>query len=164
MEFISDNWINDKTKKFLKKLSFNGYILAGNSVANMIEKIPLQGDLDFWAKEKHHFLKAFDEMYPYYDNFKIYPSMIEMISNNDLPKVNLIYTSLNNDKLINRFDFDYCRCYWTPSSLVASDDCRRSIKTKFIKYPENWFHKRILKAINYGYSFGSGFWFWFLVL
>jgi hypothetical protein len=51
MEGVCRNWVNEETWEFIRNLSFDGYILAGNSVANMISKIPLQGDLDFWIQD-----------------------------------------------------------------------------------------------------------------
>jgi hypothetical protein len=34
---MNNNWANNATINFINNLSFDGYILAGNSVANMIE-------------------------------------------------------------------------------------------------------------------------------
>lgn len=42
---------NTQTVNFIQNLSFINYKLAGNSVANMIEGIKLQGDLDFWCSD-----------------------------------------------------------------------------------------------------------------
>ena len=40
--------------------------------------------------------------------------MIEMYNDNkNLPPINLIYTDLSPIDTIQRFDWDYCRCYWT---------------------------------------------------
>lgn len=33
----------------------------------------------------------------------------------NLPKINIIFTDLTPNGTIRRFDFDYCRCYWTPT-------------------------------------------------
>lgn len=160
MTSFNDNWSNSKTKNFINKLSFDGYILAGNSVANMIEGIPLQGDLDFWVEKGKDFYKAFDEMYLYYDKFNIYPSMIEMLSNDDeMPKINLIYTEFTPEQTIKRFDWDYCRCYYTPETgIKKSKICEDSIKNKFIIDPKNYFPNRIFKAVKYGYKFSPAFW------
>jgi hypothetical protein len=32
----------------------------------MIAKIPLQGDLDFWAQDEESFITAMDEITPFY--------------------------------------------------------------------------------------------------
>jgi hypothetical protein len=97
MEYLSETvndkktgWVTPKTREFINELSFDGYILAGNSVTNMIEGIPLQGDLDFWCKKEYKYMQAVYEMTPFYDEFHVYPSMIEMIKkDNTLPRINL---------------------------------------------------------------------------
>ena len=166
-DYIDDNWVNEETWDFISNLSFNGYILAGHSVTNMIEKIPLQGDLDFWVQFDENYLNAFDEMAKYYKNFNLYPSMIEMYNDdNILPRINLIYTSLNTQKLLNRFDLPYCKCYWTPRinyNDMANNKTLTSIKTKLISNLEitsyNLKNIRILKAVKYGYTFTNLFWY-----
>ncbi len=160
-------WANLNTFNFISNLSFDGYILAGHSVTNMINQTRIKGDLDFWVNDSTKYVKAFEEMYPYYKNFSIYPSMIEMFNDDDydsktnLPKINLINSNSNPCETINRFDFDYCRCYWTPESgIVFGFGCKECIETKIIKYPTSHVNnKRIIKAINYGYTFTKGFWF-----
>lgn len=160
IQLKNSKWINQQTYEFISQLSFDGYILAGNSVANLHEGISLQGDLDFWINEPNKFISAFKEMYKFFDTINIYPSMIEFESKNQLPKLNLIYTNLNPFETINRFDFDYCRCYWTPESgIIYGFGCKDAIRTKLIKYPTDYVNKfRIIKAIKYGYNFTKGFW------
>ena len=168
-DYISDNWVNEDTWDFISNLSFDGYILAGHSVTNMIEKIPLQGDLDFWVEFDENYLNAFDEMAKYYKNFNLYPSMIEMYNDdNILPRINLIYTSLDTKKLLNKFDLPYCRCYWIPKinyNKIANDRTLTSIKTKLIPLTGiNIYdikNKRIVKALKYGYTFDNFFWYHF---
>ena len=166
-DYISDNWVNEETWDFISNLSFDGYILAGHSVTNMIEKIPLQGDLDFWVQFHENYLNTFDEMAKYYKNFNLYPSMIEMYNDdNILPRINLIYTSLDTKKLLNKFDLPYCKCYWIPKinyNDMANDKTLTSIKTKLIPNlgitSYNHKNKRILKAVKYGYTFTKLFWY-----
>ena len=166
-DYISDNWVNEETWDFISNLSFDGYILAGHSVTNMIEKIPLQGDLDFWVQFHENYLNTFDEMAKYYKNFNLYPSMIEMYNDdNILPRINLIYTSLDTKKLLNKFDLPYCKCYWIPKinyNDMANDKTLTSIKTKLIPNlgitSYNLKNKRILKAVKYGYTFTKLFWY-----
>lgn len=166
-DYISDNWVNEETWDFISNLSFNGYVLAGHSVTNMIEKIPLQGDLDFWIQFNENYLNAFDEMAKYYKNFNLYPSMIEMYNDdNILPRINLIYISLDTEILLNRFDLPYCKCYWTPRinySDMANNKTLTSIKTKLIPNLEittfNLKNNRIYKAVKYGYTFTNLFWY-----
>jgi alkylated DNA repair dioxygenase AlkB len=157
-----DNWVNEQTREFISKLSFNGYILAGNSVSNMSEGIPLQGDLDFWVQDKKYYLNVLDEIIPYYDHINFYPSMVELYREYDLPRINIILTNLTPEETIARFDFDYTRCYWTPSSgIVYGRGCKKCLKTKIIKHhlPFNKItRKRILKAVKYGYFFPWKFW------
>ena len=162
---INDNWVNNDTFDFLKSLSFNDYILAGNAVSNMFEQIPLQGDLDFWVSKNSSFINTFREMSKYYTVFNIYPSMIEMIdTNNILPTVNLIYTNLHLNEIVSRFDFAYCKCSWTPQTGIRiSNETKKSILSKQITSitPDNPFkimHKRLLKAIKYGYNFNIEVW------
>ena len=166
--YISNNWVNDETWDFIKNLSFDGYILAGHSVTNMIEKIPLTGDLDFWVQNQEKYLNAFNEMAKHYKNFNLYPSMIEMYNDdNILPRINLIFSSLTTEELLDNFDLPYCKCYWIPNieyNKMANENTLNIIKTKLVTDEElNSFHeiqnKRILKAINYGYTFTNYFWY-----
>ncbi len=167
MEFLNDSWTNKKTLQFISSLSFDGYVLAGHSVTNMVNQTKIKGDLDFWVTDSTKYTKAFDEMYSSYKNFNIYPSMIEMYNNENsdsedsLPKINLILSDSSPCETINRFDFDYCRCYWTPNTgVVFGFGCKECIKTNLIKYPTSYVNnKRIIKAINYGYTFTKSFWF-----
>ncbi len=167
MEFLNDSWTNKKTLQFISSLSFDGYMLAGHSVTNMVNQTKNKGDLDFWVTDSSKYSKTFDEMYNYYNNFNIYPSMIEMYndensdSEDSLPKINLVHSSSNPCETINRFDFDYCRCYWTPNTgVVFGFGCKESIQSKLIKYPTCYVNKRrIIKAINYGYTLTRSFWF-----
>jgi hypothetical protein len=78
-----------------------------------------------------------NEMTPYYEAVAIYPSMIEMTNKSgNLPRINLIYANLSAERTIGRFDFDYCRCYWTPTTgVICMEGCRRSIQTKIIREP-----------------------------
>ena len=170
-EYIDKNWVSDKTWEFISNLSFDGYYLAGNSVANMIAKIPLQGDLDFWIDEGYNYSNALNEFLPYYDTFEMYPSMIEMKdTTGTYPRINLVYTMQTISKTISRFDFDYCRCYWSPKEkIVADEECTPCITNKIIQFPsetyfglnentENTFTKRMKKAFKYGYKFTKDFW------
>ena len=160
---INENWLNEDAMQFFKSLSFDGYILAGNSVTNMIQEIPLQGDLDFWVNSEDDYIRILNEFRDYYDHYNLYPSMVEMISDNDkLPRINLIFAKIKESvEIIKHFDFDYCRCYYTPSDgIMATSDCMECISTKIIKKPnENIMGKRILKAIKYGYVFTNKFWY-----
>ena len=158
-----DNWLNKTTYEMFNKLSFNGYFLAGNSVANMIEGIELQGDLDFWITEEEYILPTLNEFLTYYEYADMYYSMLKLYSNDkELPEINLIYTNLENPiSVIACFDFDYCRCLYSPKNkmgLIYTESCIQSIKTKEIHTPRNVINKRILKAIKYGYSFNQQFW------
>ncbi len=169
-DYISDNWVNQQTWDFISNLSFDGYILAGHSVTNMIEKKPLQGDLDFWVLEDDKYISAFDEMSKYYKNYNMYPSMIELFDDdNILPRINLLYTLLTPEKLLYKFDFQYCKCMWFPSidyNEIANKNTLLSINQKYISdnslgYYEDILNKRIIKAVKYGYSFSNLFWYYF---
>lgn len=129
----------------------------------MAESIPVQNDLDFWVQREGDFLGALDEIGKFYDDYRIYPSMIEMYDKaGNLPPVNLIFTNLSPRETVARFDFDYCRCYWSPSTgIYFYDGCLQSIRTKVIKNASNRnriMRKRILKAVTYGYTFTNSFW------
>jgi alkylated DNA repair dioxygenase AlkB len=160
MEYnIENNWLDEKSMTFFKSLSFNGYVLAGHSVTNIIQKVPLHGDLDFWVMKKDNYINILLNDFYMYDDYNIYPSMIEMISNDGLPKINLIFAYLKPDEIINRFDFDYCRCYYTPETgVVARSDCLECIKTKIIRHSNYTTTKRILKAVHNNYLFSNDFW------
>src|SRR5579863_4572886 len=127
--------IDKNILEFLASLSFEGYILAGNSVANMIENVEIKGDLDFWvlANEDDYYdiLEEFAQKNPVM--FDIYPSMIEMKIPN-LPLINLIFSEMiDAEDTVNSFDFDYCRCYYTnETGCMASEVSLASIKTKTI--------------------------------
>src|SRR5579872_3691903 len=82
--------INRKIMKFITSLSYDGFVLAGNAVANMIKNIDIQGDLDFWVTDKNKYLNVlneFENKKP--ERYDIYPSMI-LLEYPDLPEVNLI--------------------------------------------------------------------------
>lgn len=166
-DYIHANWVNNETWHFLSSLSFHGYYLAGNSIANMYEQIPLQGDLDFWVCEYQNYILAFKEMCSYYTHFNLYPSLIEMIDiNNILPRINLIYTCLSEQEVINKFDFPYCKCSWSlkRNKINIYQDAIQSIRTKTIMTtnpydPHNILYKRIYKACQYNYQFTQYFWF-----
>lgn len=161
--------INSYTRTFngyalylFHQLSFKDYVLAGHSVANMTRWESLKGDLDFWVLKDGDFTKIFNEFYHFYDEFKIYKSMIEMTDSSlKRPRVNLIYTNFKSGaEVIQDFDWDYCRCYWTPKSgIVFGLGCEECLKTKVIKYPApNRMYKRVVKALTYGYKFLPSFW------
>lgn len=154
-----ESWINERTRNVLSNLSFDGYILAGNSVANLACGIPLQGDLDFWVSAKASYFPMLQEFLPYYDIIKIYPTMIELISSNDLPIANIIFTNMGLMRCINSFDLDYTRCYYTPKTGIVygtgSKDCHQ---TKIITYPIITASYRVSKALTYGYTFTREFW------
>ena len=164
--------INNKhTIKFLNKLSFNGYILAGNSVANLIEDKEITGDLDFWVLNKESYKTTLDEFRDLRDFrdfrdfrikcYNIYVSMIEIVMEN-FPVINLIFSNTSANETINSFDFDYCRCYYTnKTGFMAYDECLYSIFSKTINDPIYYGDirpNRILKAIKYGYAFNYNFW------
>jgi alkylated DNA repair dioxygenase AlkB len=151
---------------FIQSLSFNGYILAGNSVSNILEGVKIRGDLDIWVTNKDLYMDAVKE---FKDKgailFEIYPSMID-ITIPDLPKINLIlschennHSRHSNHRTVLGFDFDYCKCYYDSKSFYATEECMNTIFSKFIRYPKtNPRPSRIKKAVSYGYSFP--FWFW----
>ena len=154
--------IKQDTMDFIDSLSYNGFILAGNSVANMIENIDIKGDLDFWVLNRNKYLDIlheFKEKDPIMYN--IYPSMIEIIFR-DLPIINLILSNMTAEDTTNSFDFDYCRCYYTrQTGCMASEICLNSIFTKTINHEIAYGDirlNRIMKAIKYGYSFSYNFW------
>lgn len=161
---IAQKWSDDELLKFINSLSYDYFILAGNSVANMIENIPLQGDLDFWVLCKTKYLSALDEFSKHATHYDIYPSMIEIYVPN-MPKINLILSDMSADQTIDNFDLDYCRCYWTPKTgCVAYEECLLSIFTKTINDPISYGEmrpNRVLKALQYGYSFNRQFWYYF---
>lgn len=157
----SDNTSFFKLSNYMKNLSFYGYILAGHSVTNVINSVKLTGDLDFFANTEKSFLVAFNELFPFYKKFIIYPSMIEMIDDFH-PRVNLIYNTSTFNNIVSNFDWDYCKCYWTPKlGLFSTFNCIASIKTKKLTIDDIFVKKynnaRIYKAIKYGYSFNGSF-------
>lgn len=162
---IAKTNIDSQIIDFLDSLSYDGFILAGNSVANMIENIPIKGDLDFWVLDKKKYLEVLREFKSrkplVYD---VYPSMIEMVFLN-LPIINLILSDTTAQETVCGFDFDYCRCYYTrQTGCRASNVCLDSISTKTICHETCYGDiraNRILKAIKYGYSFNFRFWQYF---
>jgi len=156
----SETNIDPKILEFIKSLSYDEYILAGNSVANIIENINIQGDLDFWVLKTKNYLNILEEFKNKgATSFEIYPSMIYITIPN-FPLINLILSNLSKEKTVERFDFDYCRCFYsTKTGYLAFPECQMSIFNKQIikeiKYPTI---KRIIKALNYGYSFSESFW------
>jgi len=164
---LKNFWCNEKTFQFISSLSFNGYILAGHSVTNMIERRSIQSDLDFWVTKERNFKPAFLEMFPFYGTVNVYPNMIELIDDNhELPDVNIIYTNLQPINLILKFDLSYCRCHWKPGTkTIATKECLESIRTRMVigdGYNKDYYSHlqryRIIKAIHYGYNFSKKFW------
>jgi alkylated DNA repair dioxygenase AlkB len=154
---------------FLESLSYDGFVLAGNSVSNMIENIEIKGDLDFWVTNREKYLNVLEEFKTHNPlTYDIYPSMVLMTFNN-LPEVNLILSDCSAEETAKSFDFDYCRCYYTKQKgCVASMECLVSIFTKTINNEICYGDirpNRILKAVKYGYSFNINFWdFWVYLL
>ena len=147
---------------FINSFSYQDFILAGNSVANMIENIKIKGDLDFWVTKKEAFMDILEE----FRNknplvYDIYPSMI-LMKFTDLPDVNLILSDTTAENTVRRFDFDYCRCYYTKhTGYMASEECLNSIFTRTIRNEISYASirpNRIFKAMNYGYLFNQKFW------
>lgn len=157
---LKDVWGNEKTIELISKLSFDGYILAGNSVANMIQGIPLQGDLDLWVEKSEKYIDVLREFYEYYDTYNLYPSMIEMFSSKGYPRINLLFSDMDPKELYCGFDLDYCRCSWSREDNIihATFDCIDAIKTKLVKNVRYVLPERIYKAIKYGYCFTNSFW------
>jgi hypothetical protein len=179
---INDDWLSVDAMQFFKSLSFDGYVLAGNSVTNMIQGITLQGDLDFWVSSADSYIRILHE-FSQYDHYNLYPSMVELLSDNGLPRINLIFAQIPDPcKIIDRFDFDYCKCYYTPDAgIMATNECLKSINSKLIRLSNKGYNdfllldnidnqvirnrsinimdKRILKAIGYGYMFTNDFWY-----
>src|ERR1700731_2024762 len=89
---VPESWCIN-AKKFLNDISYKGYFLAGNSVANMIEGIELKGDLDFWCKKSEDFIPTIDKFVSLLDveRYEVYPSLVDIYSK-DMPKISLIYT------------------------------------------------------------------------
>lgn len=147
---------------FIESLSYDGFILAGNSVANMIENIDIKGDLDFWVTDKEKYLDVLTEFKSKNPlRYDIYLSMIEMTFEN-FPVVSLILADRSAEETVNSFDFDYCRCYYTKQTgCMASEVCLNSIFTKTICREIAYGDirpNRIIKALKYGYSFNKNFW------
>jgi alkylated DNA repair dioxygenase AlkB len=148
--------------KFIVTLSYDDFILAGNSVANMIENVGIRGDLDFWVLDKSKYLSTLEEFKSKNPlSFNIFPSMIEMTFDN-LPTVSIILSDMSAEATIKSFDFDYCRCYYTrQQGCIAFETTLVSIFTKSINHEIVWGDirsNRIIKAIMYGYNFSYKFW------
>ena len=159
--YETDKSLSLQTKKFLKSLSFKHFVLAGNSVANMIENIPIR-DLDFWVLTTDKFMDVFNELSVKLEDptFVIYTSMVEIISKN-IPIINLILSNKSANDTIADFDFEYCRCYYKQGEIYAGVKCLTAIFTKNIRNEARYAYirkKRIMKAIDYGYSFNRMFW------
>jgi alkylated DNA repair dioxygenase AlkB len=153
---------NHQTLGLMESLSFNGYVLAGNSVANMIEGIKIRGDLDFWVTDKNKYLQALDEFKSWGPRIhRIYPSMIEM-EFLDKPMVNLIFSDQSPEQTVDCFDFDYCRCWYTRQhGIMGSQITLDSIRSKTINHEIEYGSirpGRIIKAIKYGYRFNAKMW------
>lgn len=152
-------------KNYLENLSFDGYVLAGNSVTNMINGSDLTGDLDFWVENSNKFIQTIQELVKDFANvqYNVYISMIEIIIPNFVP-INVIYTNMKPEETIKRFDFDYCRCYWTPTTgITFTQNCIDCVETHVIRKPIDYVevrNRRIVKALKYGYTFDVKFWVW----
>lgn len=147
---------------FITSLSYDGFILAGDSVANIIENVNITNSLDFWVLDKTKYLTILTEFSKKNPRvYDIYPSMVEMVFVK-LPAVNLILSDTTIDNLILNFDFDYCRCYYSnQTGFMASEVCLTSIFTKSINHVISYNNinpHRILQAIKYKYYFNRNFW------
>lgn len=151
------NGINRKVFEFINLLTFDGYILAGNSVSNILNEIELQGDLDFWINDRDTYIKTINEFLQYYNVAHIYPSMVEMINTtSNLPRINIVFTLLNPNDTINSFDMDYCRCYIDNTrKIYATSECLASLRSKIIMSPKHLQPHRLVKALKYGYMFNA---------
>ena len=157
------NWLKSKAYNMFNSLTFDNYFLAGNSVANAIKGISLQGDLDFWITKQDSIIPTFNEFAKYYEVVELYPSMIKLYNidgDDELPEINLIYTNMQDyEATILCFDLDYCRCLFHPKiGLKYANECIESIETNKIRFPINVINRRIIKALGYGYSFTYKFW------
>ena len=142
--------------RYLKRLSFSNYVLAGNSVANIIEEIPITGDLDFFVNSDY--LKSFEEILAGLVIVKVsvQPSLIDIRVKIETIEItiSIIHSDYIDPKeLIFKFDLDYCRAYINESGIFAYEEALFSIATKTINEPYNLRPYRIQKAIKNGYSF-----------
>ena len=91
-------WVNSVVYSFIEDLSFDGYVLAGSSISELINGIPLTSELDMYVENFMNYIKAFGELKTKYTKFELYPSTIKMSFENEsentdkLPFINLIYT------------------------------------------------------------------------
>lgn len=149
---------------FLKKLSFDGYVLAGHSVTNLFEDKEIKGDLDFWVHsgDREKFMSAISEFSTYnVEKLEISPSLID-ITINGLPTISIIFALFSPFEMIKNFDLVYCRCFYDGINLIhyngLNDDFLNCLKTRVILDYENLEEFRIRKAIGYGYKFPKEKW------
>lgn len=138
---------------FINSLVFDGYFMAGNCVANIIEGKEISGDVDLWVSDFTYFLPAFNEIVGTREfSVDIYQSCLIILMDGTKP-VNLIYSGESPERTITNFDFDYCRAFYTPSLSKARNECLECLRTKIIRMPQRFSTKRVEKALKYGYRF-----------
>ena len=160
---------NERTIELLSSLSFNGYCLAGDAVADMMDKRPLTSDLDFFSLKNGEYLKILDEFSSHYDIFEIHAQKVVMIDlNGILPTAKLFYTKFEYEtELIREFDLDYCRCFWpTPfnttsyNRIYSNLNCDKAHSSKTIPFSgTKCSARRISKILSSGYKFSDHFWY-----
>jgi hypothetical protein len=124
--------------RYLKRLYFSNYVLAGNSVANIIEEISIIGDLDFFVNS--NYLKSFEEILADLVVIKVsvQPSLIDIRVKIETIEItiSIIHSDYIDPKeLIFKFDLDYCRSYINESGIFAYEEALFSIATKTINEP-----------------------------
>lgn len=163
-------FINKKTRKMLKKLSFDDYFLAGNSLANIFDHKTnsyisnnTMSYLDFWVINTKKYNNIIKEFMEYYDTYRIHPSFVEMdCSKNELPIINIINYDISNNECTYGFDIDYSRVKLYKRNnkyiTILDSDTLLSIHTKTIIRNKQLNLDGLLRAILHGYSFSCYFW------
>jgi alkylated DNA repair dioxygenase AlkB len=145
--------------KFLKTLSYDGYVLAGHCASNIMTDTTIR-DLDFFIYKD--FEKVFEKEFMFENStYKYYHGFIEIETPNML--INLIYyvtDILTPYDIINNFDFSYVKSFIRSNDLKIHTlaETLECLATKIIhnvgKKPQDALN-RFNKAKNYGYIFSQ---------
>ena len=145
--------ITKKQKSFITGLSYNGFILAGESAVSIIRdreftelNFYVMGDFNDIFKNNFEFENA---TYAYYYNHV-------QITVPNLPVIRVIKTNyLLPEDIINSFDFPCIKTFYNGTEIYATSLCLETLLTRNINNVNPTSIERYQKALRSGYTFNE---------